>query len=186
MNSHFFKRCVALSLLLISVVLLNACVTHAPKEAQWPTDIPSRSFFVAAYEADLDNKEIQDRDEYLLWVFRFYKGWELYRNGWSQVISDSLIGVTDPVVAQEIKTKMEFIGSTIATEWAKTKKDRRILTRHVVVWGNALIESIKRGERVTLINKVLSDVTGLLSGAIDLDDVKAERYYPKDKDDVFG
>jgi hypothetical protein len=186
MNLHFFKRYVVISLMLISVLLLNACVTHAPKEAHWPKDIPSRSFFVAAYEADSDNKAVQDRDEYLLWVFRFYKGWELYRNGWSQVISDSLIGVTDPVVAQEIKTKMEFIGSSIATEWAKSKRDRRILTRHVVVWGNALIESIKRGERVRLINKVLSDVTGLLNGSIDLDDVKAERYYPKDKDDVFG
>ncbi len=186
MNIKFFKRCVAISVMLTSVLLLHACATHAPKEAQWPTDIPTRGFFVAAYEADIENKKNQDLDEYLLWVFRFYKGWELYRNGWSQVITDSLIGVNDPIAAQEIKTKMEFMGSSITVEWAKSKKDRRILTRHVVVWGNALIESIKRGERLALINKVLSDVSGILNGKIDLDDVKVERYYPKDKDDVFG
>jgi hypothetical protein len=171
---------------ILACLLLVSCVSHAPKETQWPSDMPARSIFVAAYEADIINKPDQDLDEYLLWVFRFYKGWELYRNGWSQVINDSLIGVNDPVVAQEIKTKMEFIGLSIASEWAKNKKDRRILTRHVVVWGNALIESIKRGERLTLINKVLNDVAAILDKKIGLDEVNAERYYPKDKDDVFG
>ena len=179
-----FSRFVAVSVIVVSL-LLSACANQAPKEAQWPAEMPPRSFFVAAYEADNANKQDQKLDEYLLWVFRFYKGWELYRNGWSQVINDSLIGVTDPVVAHEIKTKMEFMGVNISREWAKNKKDRRILTRHVVVWGNALIESIKRGQRLTLINRVLSDVAAILDNKIDSDDIKAERYYPKDKDDVF-
>lgn len=173
------------SLIIFSLVLLTACANQAPKTSQWPMDIPPRDFFVNSYNADLDNKKNQELDEYLLWVFRFYKGWELYRNGWSQVTEDSLIGVKDPLVAHEIKTKMDFIGSGIACEWAKSKKDRRILTRHVVVWGNALIESMKRDEELPLINKVVADMTGLLEQKIELDDVKAERYFPKDKDDVF-
>ncbi len=186
MKIKFFNTFIVVSLMVVSLLLSTACTIHAPKASQWPIDMPSRNVFVAAYEADIENKKDQDLDEYLLWVFRFYKGWELYRNGWSQVISDSLIGVNDPVIAQEIKTKMELMGSRIACEWAKNKKDRRILTRHVVVWGNALIESIKRGERLNLINKVLSDITAMLDQKMGLDEVKAERYYPKDKDDAFG
>lgn len=177
-----------LSFLLLSVLLLTGCVNKAPKEEHWPTDIPSRAFFVAAYEADVENKKGQELEDYLLWVIRFYKGWELYRNGWTQVTDDSLLGVKDPQRATEIKIKMDLIGSGIACEWAKNKDERRILTRHVVVWGNALIESIKRGEveEVKLINRVLSDVNGLLDNDVQIEEVKADRYYPKDKDDVFG
>lgn len=176
------------SVVILSLLFLTACANHVPKEDQWPSDMPSRAFFVSAYESDVDNKKNQELDEYLLWVLRFYKGWELYRNGWTQVTSDSLIGVKNPQHAHEIRTKMDLIGSGIASEWAKSKSTRRVLTRHVVVWGNALIESIKRGEpeEITLINRVLSDLNGLLEKNIDLDEVKADRYYPKDKDDVFS
>ncbi len=172
------------SLLFLCFVFLSGCATRPPQEANWPTDIPTREFFIAHYESDLENKAGQDVDEYLLWVIRFYKGWELYRNGWTKVTEDSLHGVTDPALIQEIRTKMGLIGEGIACEWAKNKKDRRILTRHVVVWGNALIESIKRDQELALINRVLADVNGLLLKQIALDDVKAERYFPRD-DDVF-
>ena len=165
--------------------LLTACATQPPQQANWPTDIPPREFFIAHYESDLENKEDQDVDEYLLWVIRFYNGWELYRNGWSKVTEDSLYGVTDPVLAQEIRTKMGLIGEGIACEWAKNKKDRRILTRHIVVWGNALVESIKRDQELPLINRVLADVNNLLLNQVALDEVKAERYFPRDGDDVF-
>ncbi len=47
--------------------------------------MPARSVFVAAFNSDLENKKEQELDEYLLWVVRFYQGWELYRNGWVQV-----------------------------------------------------------------------------------------------------
>jgi len=102
------------SVIILSLLLLTACATRVPKEDQWPQDMPPRAFFVAAYEADSANKKNQDLDEYLLWVIRFYKGWELYRNGWSQVTSDSVIGVKDPQRAQEIKIKMDLIGRGIA------------------------------------------------------------------------
>ncbi len=173
------------SIALACFMFLSACATRVPQADKWPTDIPSRAFFVAHYESDSENKDGQDVEEYLLWVLRFYKGWELYHNGWTQVTDDSLHGVTNPALAQEIKTKMDLIGEGIAGEWAKNKKDRRILTRHVVVWGNALIESIKRDQELAYINRVLADVNGLLQNQVALDDVKAERYFPRDNDDTF-
>jgi hypothetical protein len=171
---------------IVAFLILSGCVSRAPKEAQWPTDMPSRSFFVSAYESDLENKESQGVEEYLLWVIRFYKGWELYRNGWTQTTEDSLLNVKDPVLAAEIRKKMNLIGSNVAVEWAKNKKDRRILTKHVVVWGNGLIESIKRDEELKYINRVLDDISGLMEKKIDLDAVNAERYYGREKDDIFG
>ena len=175
-----------LSLLVTSILSLTACVSRAPQQADWPTHIPSREFFVARYEADADNKASEDLNEYLLWVVRFYEGWELYSNGWTKVTQDALHGVKDPVAAQEIKTKMDLIGQGIACEWPKNKKDRRIYTRHIVVWGNALIESIKRDQELPLINRVLADVNGLVAYQVGVDEIKAERYFPRDgSDDVF-
>jgi len=170
---------------IVVVSALSGCSTRMTQQAHWPKDIPSREFFVAQYESDAINKQQEDVDEYLLWVVRFYKGWELYSNGWSKVTEDSLYGVTDPVLASEIRTKMNLIGETIACEWPKNKKDRRILTRHIVVWGNALVESIKRGQELNLINRVLADARGLVGDQVAIDDIKADRYFPQDKDDVF-
>jgi hypothetical protein len=170
----------------VSFLFLTACVSRPPPQADWPQHIPSRDFFVAQYEADFDNKTIQNLDEYLLWVVRFYQGWELYRNGWTNVTLNALHGVKDPVVAQEVKIKMDLIGQAIASEWPKNKKDRRIYTRHIVVWGNALIESIKRDQELPLINRVLADVNGLIAYRVAIDDINAARYFPRDSsDDVF-
>ncbi len=168
------------------VILLTACVSRPVKETQWPAEIPAHAYFVQHFEEDAENKKGQDIDEYLMWVLRFYNGWELYSNGWTKTTAASLQGVKDPLVAQEIKTKMGLIGKGIAGEWAKNKSSRRVLTRHVVVWGNALIESIRRDEELKLINRVLNDLNGLLEYKIGLDEIKAERYYSKDKDDVFS
>jgi hypothetical protein len=174
------------SFILVFAILLTSCVSHAPQQANWPAHIPSRDFFVAQYEADLANKAIQDLDDYLLWVVRFYEGWELYHNGWTKVTEDSLHGVKDPAVAQEIKTKMDLIGKAIACEWPKNRTISRVHTRHIVVWGNALIESIKRDQELRLINRVLADVNALVADQVGVDDIKAERYFPRDSsDDVF-
>jgi len=179
------KSSVSIVLLLCSLCL-SACVTHAPQQADWPRHIPSRDFFVAHYEADIDNKASEDLNEYLLWVIRFYEGWELYSNGWTKVTEDAVRGVKDPVIAEEIRSKLGLIGQGIACEWPKNKKDRRIFTRHIVVWGNALVESIKRDQELQLVNRVLADVNGLIAYRVDIDEIKAERYFPRDNgDDVF-
>jgi hypothetical protein len=185
MLNYPMKSKILISLLVLCCFCLSACSTRVPHGDNWPKAMPDKATFIAHYESDIDNKDSQDLDEYLMWVLRFYEGWELYHNGWIKVTNDSLHGVTDPALALEIRTKMDLIGEGIAGEWAKNKKDRRILTRHVVVWGNALIESIKRDQELPLINRVLADVNGLLVKEIALDDVDAERYFPRDGDDTF-
>lgn len=181
MKCRFF-----LYVVLLSFTLLTACTSHPPKSAQWPRELPSREYFVANYDADIENKKSQDLDEYLMWVLRFYQGWELYHNGWTRVTVDSLRTVTDPVEAEAIKSHMYIIGKNIAGEWAKNKKERRVLTKHVAVWGNALVESIKRGKELALVEKIDIDITNLLAERLSINDIKPERYFPADKDDVFS
>jgi len=108
MNNRLFV------IVLVLVSVLSGCSSRMIKQANWPGEIPPREFFVAKYEADIENKQDETLDEYLLWVVRFYEGWELYSNGWTKVTADSLGGVTDPALAQQIKTKMDMIGETIA------------------------------------------------------------------------
>ena len=168
-------------------VLLSACATHAPKEAEWPTDMPTRSYFVDYFASDIENqKSSQDLDEYLMWVVRFYKGWELYHNGWLRVTDSAVLGAKNPQMAAEVKTKMDAVGKVVSAEWAKNKNSNRILTRHVAVWGNALLEAIRRDQEVALIDRVLADATALVNNQIDLASVKPERYFPQDKDDAFA
>ena len=173
------------SLLFVSMSLVSACTSHAPKQANWPQGMPSRDYFVAQFESDPVNKQDEELDEYLLWVVRFYEGWELYHNGWIKVTKDSVATVKDAQKAEEITHKMNLIGQGIASEWAKGKKDRRILTRHIVVWGNALVESIKRDQEIPLIDRVLADVNGLVAKEVAIDEIRADRYFPRDGDDVF-
>lgn len=180
------KSTLLASVLLFCCIFISGCVNQSTKTANWPSEIPPRDYFEDLYEADANNKKMQPLKDYLMWVTRFYEGWELYRNGWTKVTQDSLRTVKNPAAAAEIKMKMDLIGKIIAGEWSKAKANSRIQTRHIAIWGNALVESIKRNEELALINRVLADAAGLVEQKIGADDVTAERYYPKDKDDVFG
>lgn len=179
------KNVIAHIFVIVVVSLLLSCATKPPKQADWPQGMPSRDYFVAMYYTDPENVKVEELDEYLLWIVRFYDGWELYSNGWIKVTKDSIATVKDPQKAAEITHKMNLIGQGIACEWAKGKKDRRILTRHIVVWGNALVESIKRDQEIPLINRVLADVNGLVEKRVAIEDIRAERYFSRDGDDVF-
>lgn len=173
------------ALALFGLLLVSSCAHKFPQQANWPKEIPPIDFFVAHFDTDLENKKGQPVEEYLMWVERFYSGWELYRNGWIKVTAASLHNVKDPLLAEEIHTKMNLIGQAIACEWAKNKKDRRIHTRHIVVWGNALIESIKRDQELALINRVLADVNALLANQVAIEEIKPVRYFSEDGDDTF-
>jgi len=167
-------------------LVISAC-TSAPQVVQddWPADIPTRAYFHQVYEQDKANMAIQTEEEYLTWVVRFYHGWELYRRGWNRMTDELLVEIHDPVQAADAKLKTEHLGMMIAGEWAKKVDERTIFTRHVAIWGNALLESIDRGNAVDLINRVSADVAQLLAHKIQPDLITAGRYFPQDASDPF-
>ncbi len=152
---------------------------------QWPDQMPKRSLFLKAYHADTENKQIQTREEYLLWIQRFYLGWEIYRNGWLKVTNQLLEETTNQQDRKIIEKKMQQIGFKISCEWAKKNKHRQIFTRHVSIWGNALLESLDRNEPLTLIDKVNADVDALLLHQLHPKAITENRYYAQDENNPF-
>lgn len=175
--------------LLISLslfLLLSACATQTTVKRDWPEGIPARGYFETVYAADLRNQQEQTLEDYLKWVVRYYDGWELYRRGWKDVTEDLVTQIEEPDRAEEIRNKMNDIGQSIAGEWAKKTNTRRIYTRHVAIWGNALVESMSRGEQVKLIDIVASDINKLLAERLPVNAITADRYYKQDENDVFS
>lgn len=172
---------------LLLVMSLFACTSNkvAHQKVPWPSEMPSRAYFLKIYEADEVNKQIQTKEEYLTWIVRFYNGWELYRRGWIKMTNELVAQVEDPSQVKEIRYKIDRIGRLVSGEWAKKSDTRTIYLRHVSVWGNALLESLDRNEALPLINRVNQDVDDLLAHKISADVITAERYFPIDEDDPF-
>lgn len=173
------------ALLLISSLFACSSNKVARQANAWPSDMPSRAYFLKVYEADEVNKKIQTKEEYLTWIVRFYNGWELYRRGWIKMTNELVAQVDDPSQIKEIRYKVDRIGRLVSGEWAKKSDTRTIYLRHVSVWGNALLESLDRNEALPLINRVNQDVDDLLAHRINADVITAERYFPADEDDPF-
>ena len=157
---------------LVLLLVLTGCAS-AP--APWPADLPPRVVFLAAWEADVPNQALQTRDDYLLWVERFYTGYNL-APGWLDVTRETLALIQEaerPDVAQ----RLGGLGTRIAAEWAKDNSVRRIATRHAAVWRDALVEAIAQADLLAYLARVEADVTALLGGELDPDAVVFERYY---------
>jgi len=167
------------------ILVLSACSHHQIARDGWPEEIPSHAYFFKVYNADIANKAVQTEEEYFTWIIRFYNGWELYRRGWTRMTNELIEQVEDPNQTKEIKHKVDRIGRLVSGEWAKKVKSRSIFTRHVAIWGNALLESLDRGEPLPLINHINKDIDDLLAHRIHPDLITAARYYAPDEDDPF-
>lgn len=164
------------------MLALSGCVAHQVKESTWPEDLPPRAYFLKQYQQDTVNKNIQNQEEYLTWIIRFYKGWELYPSGWNNITQEVLLKLKNRQAANKVKVKMERLGLLISEEWAKNNKTRIINTRHVSVWGSALLKSLDHDETLQLIDRVSMDIDNLLAHKIAVDAIAADRYYAQDEE----
>lgn len=164
------------------VLTLPSCATQQVKSSIWSDDLPPRTYFLDRYQQDVVNKNSQGQDEYLKWVTRFYKGWELYPSGWDNISQQVLLKLNKHPAAGEIRVKLERLGLIISAEWAKNNKTRIINTRLVALWGNALIKSLEHGETLQLIDHVAADINNLLTRKLAIDAIAADRYYAQDEE----
>ncbi|MCQ8103526.1 hypothetical protein NP590_05355 [Methylomonas sp. SURF-2] len=133
-------------LIYLAIGLLSGCAAEIARQAAWPETLPPQAGFVGHYEQDRNNAELQNLEQYLNWIECFYLGRELYSSGWNQISGDLAANITDPGIRLETEAKLRRLGIAIAGEWAKDNSVRRITTRHVAIWGNALRKSAERGE----------------------------------------
>jgi hypothetical protein len=155
-------------------LFLGACVLREPV-TQWPDGIPARAFFVEQWQQDAVNRDIQPIEDYLLWINRFYQGFNLVP-GWLQVIER----VSSRVAVEEsatVRLQLEGLGRRIGSEWAKDNQVRKLNTRMAAVWRDALIEALAQDDLQAYIARMSQDVEGIMAGALQGDDIQFERYY---------
>lgn len=170
-------------LAILIIVVLPACGTLMAKDPIWPDDLPRYAYFFNEYQRDVVNTNSQTLDQYLTWVMRFYHGWELYPSGWNNIKQDLLFRIKDPALANEVKDKMDNLGLSISREWAKNNDTRVINTRHVSIWGNALLKSLQQGETLQIIERITADVRDLIGKKISADVITENRFYAEE--DIF-
>lgn len=163
-----------------TIVWLCGCSAELVRQSAWPETLPPQAWFTERYEQDHRNAEVQSLEQYLTWVERFYQGWDMYPTGWSQICRELAAKIADPSIKREIQAKLRRLGIAIAAEWAKDNTVRRITTRHVAIWGNALQKSAERAEIPEILDRILDDVDNLLNNRMAADVITENRFYAEE------
>ena len=153
--------------------------------ADWPADLPAKGYFVAAYEADVINQELQPRQEYLQWILSFYEGTVIAPTGWeamqSQVMESSV-----PEQRSELDVQLFELGGQIAAEWAKKNSSRAIDSRMLSIWGSVLQLITGPEQLYAAIQLIRADVEALLNRDILGDEINDARYERRLGLQLFG
>jgi hypothetical protein len=160
--------------------LLIAISSCASAPGSWPDILPPLNNFQANWSNDTANQQIQSQEEYLLWVRRFYEGFNTVP-GWLDLEKQVLARLPQDEQA-EAAEKLAVLGITIGGEWAKDNSVRRIDTSTVATWRDALQESLSRMELSSYLMLLNQDIAALLNGSLTTDDITFERYYTDEFD----
>lgn len=163
-----------LLLTLCLVLLVAACATRevAP---EWPPELPPRSEFVQQWRADAVNRSVQTQADYLLWVTRFYQGFNMVP-GWLDMMTQVQARLpTEQWPA--VEPRLRALGRRIGGEWAKDNTVRKLNTRTAAVWRDALLEALAQDDLDAYLLRLEQDVAALLDGELDNDVIRFERYY---------
>ncbi len=98
---------------------------------------------------------------------------------------DILAEVEDPDERAELEAELYEAGRFIASEWSKDAETRKVRTRQLSIWGNAMREAVTRGETREMIEQIARDVDRLKAQHLTYSDITPGRYYAEDEDDVF-
>jgi hypothetical protein len=163
-------------------MLLTSCITS--KIDNWPQSIPAKQHFAQAYSLDQQNQRLQAQTEYLEWIVSFYEGSLAYQSGWLDLESALLDGAESQRLAQ-LDSRLEAMGATIGSEWAKHNDVRLIDSRMLSLWVSVLQLSRGVGQQRQTIELISSDVDGLLSGKLAKEDIVESRYAERLQLDLF-
>lgn len=166
--------------LMIFVLLLSSCSVIQP-QVTWPNEVPAESYFMTAYQIDTPNQELQTEEDYLNWVRKFYTGVNVLP-GWLSMSEQVLENLQEPQ-RSSVDSRLAVLGQRISSEWSKDNQLRLITSRSANVWRDALLESMTLGDLDNYLNKLDEDVSALLLGEIENDDIYFGRYYADEFDD---
>lgn len=167
-----------LLLMVVLALLITACATPI-KKSEWPTGLPPYDFFQSYYRKDPAHMQVNPEQSYLKWIKNFYLGSIYYPKGWLDVTRDVLATLPDDKDKKIANEKLYLVGKGSSAEWAKDRNHRLINLHTVIVWGNAINESLVRKQQISTLDKILNDINALLAKEIESSVIKLERYFPK-------
>ena len=94
---------------------MAGCALAPVRDADWPEDIPPKSYYERLYDRDTADRAAQTEDEYLTWVIRFYVGWEGFPRGWRD-ISREATDTVPPERREVVRNKFSRLGKFISGE----------------------------------------------------------------------
>jgi hypothetical protein len=100
--------------------------------------------FRDAHEEDDRNAARQSFDDYWSWVKTFFVTGGAGQRGWLDQSEDVLKGIKSAPAARELRGRLVDLGKSIAAEWAKDSRARRIHstllqgTPNLFAWGRQL------------------------------------------------
>lgn len=156
------------------LAFLMGCMSSVILE-KWPEQIPQQRYFQQLYLEDGSNQERQSEVEYLVWVARFYEGWEMMPIGW-QDISESVLLDLEPLQYRAIDGHLERIGAQISGEWAKDNAVRQIDSRMLSLWAGVMQAEFSAEYRIAAVQVIARDVDDILSGELPREQVTEDRY----------
>jgi hypothetical protein len=164
---------------------LHACATPSTitTAADWPSTLPDRLVFERAWTQDRANGMVQSEEEYLLWVRRFYEGFNTVP-GWLEMSAQVQDRVDAETAAREAP-KLVNLGMRISREWAKDNAVRSIDSAAVAAWRGALLEAMYQNDLPGFLNRLDADVSGLIAGRLEGDVISLQRYYAVEDFDDF-
>jgi hypothetical protein len=159
---------------LCCLLLLTACATQESLPT-WPAELPARSEFQQEWLTDSSNRSMQSQAEYLLWVQRFYQGFNMVP-GWLGMM-EQVEARLPPEQWPTIEPRLDLLGRHIGGEWAKHNDVRKLHTRTAAVWRDALLEALRQNDLDAFLLRLEQDVAAMLSGQLGNEDIRFERYY---------
>jgi hypothetical protein len=172
-------RLVYLKINTVSYILLLLLVScRAPIEiTDWPDTLPPARVFIALYEQDEENKSLQKLENYLLWIKRFYLGYQI-APGWLEIE-----GAIEDYTGErwsEYCSFLEQLSIKISSEWAQDNSVRKINSRTAAIWRDALVEAMAQDKLDQFLQQFTADVEDLLSGELSTQEVRFTRYFEDD------
>lgn len=184
-SNHLFAPTNMRLILLIAVAIMSGCVTKVSEE-NWPTTLPERSLFTQTWaEQKAAGTNDSSLEKHLTWIRRFYEGSVIYPIGWNYMSEGVLESLDTQKQKNVMARRLQQLGILICIEWAQNNRIRKIDSKAVAVWGNALRTAVERKEQSKFVSKIELDVNDLLSGKLDASQIVRERYYPPEDYDNF-
>ncbi len=170
---------------MLCIMQLSACIVHKPSN-YWPEELPAKTLFVDAFLVQKANNTNSDNiNNHLVWIKRFYQGSFIYSLGWIRMTEILLETVNDAKHHTNLKNRMHDLGLAICIEWTQDNSARKIDSKAIAVWGNALRTASELNQQSSFVNLVENDVAALLNGTLDKKQIYRERYYPIEDYDNF-